>query len=76
MKSVFPDYKPSGSTWFTYINNIQNFKVDEWSLKEPIEIQKFIDNYWDKVVIDIVVRVEEEILKYKDELLRIKNTQI
>lgn len=76
MKSLFPDYKPAGNQWLTYINKIQNFKVDDWSLKEPIEIQKFIDEYWEKVVINNVTKVEQEILKYKDELLTLKNSNI
>ena len=74
MKSLFRDYTPSGSQWLTYINHIQSFKVDEWVFKEPDEIQKFVDEFWEKVVFDKVNKVEREILNYKEELLKLKNT--
>jgi hypothetical protein len=72
MKSIFPEYKPSGKQWLTYINYMQSFKTDEWASKDPDDIKKYINEFWQKVVTENVIKVEMEILKYRDELLTLK----
>ncbi len=74
MRMLLPKYNPSGNQWLTYFNHMQSFKVDEWALKDPDEIKKFINEFWDKIVIDTVNKVEEEILKYRDDLLKLKSS--
>ncbi|RLD56424.1 MAG: hypothetical protein DRJ01_15270 [Bacteroidetes bacterium] len=64
------------SKWHTYHNKVRNFKVEDWALKDPQEIIKFIDDLFEKEIKPNVLLVEKKILLHKEELIKIKNTEL
>jgi hypothetical protein len=67
-----PEYKkPSGKKWLVHLQYSWKFETEEMVNADEAEIKSMLKAEWPKIT-EIVTKVETELLKVKDDLLRLK----
>ncbi|MDD3662732.1 MAG: PD-(D/E)XK nuclease family protein [Candidatus Pacebacteria bacterium] len=73
-QEIIPGNDQQNNKWKVYFYSEKPFMVDEWALKNSDEIESFISELWEEVE-DTVKKVQAGLLKYKNELLKLKNRE-